>query len=237
MKKYLLYTLPLMVVGTLFGACSDDEELTDWHLTYYPVFEIQGEAFVESPIGSTYIDHGCKATLNGEDVTAQIKTTGLDAVDNQKPGLYPVVYSYTNADGITQSVSRTVAVCDPSITTDLSGEYITQSGTLRATKKGDVVFPNYKVSVEKKASGLFYVSDLLGGYYAQFKAPQVGEDAAMKGYVLLKSDGTITALSAHVDYWGDSYNAFSDSSYDADTGILRWTVNYADTDFIIILKK
>ena len=63
-------------------SCNDSkDELTDSRLTYYVKLDMQGDAFVQVPIGSTYTDAGCTATMNGEDATSRIITTGLDAID------------------------------------------------------------------------------------------------------------------------------------------------------------
>lgn len=82
------------------------------------------------PIGTSYTEQGYKATLNGEDYTSNVKTTGT--VDSNQAGLYYITYSATNSDGFTVTATRTVAVCDPAITTDISGTYTTQDGSFSA---------------------------------------------------------------------------------------------------------
>ena len=80
---------------------------------------------------------------------------------------YTLTYSVTNDDGFTTSVTRTVIVEDPTITTDISGTYITVEGTYRDMDGIITNYPGFDVTITKVAGGFFYVSDLLGGYYDQ----------------------------------------------------------------------
>ena len=225
----------------MFGltSCNDDnDELTDSKITYYVNLEMQGDEFVQVPIGSVYNDAGCTATENGADVTSSIVTTGLDAVDVNKAGLYTVTYSAVNKDGFPASVSRTVAVCDPSITTDLSGSWTTQGGTQRVYGGATVTpFPDYTISITKAAPGIFYVSDLFAGYYDQRAG--YGSSYACRGYIQLLADNSLVCLSSSVAGWGDSLDddTFT-GNYDPATGTLTWDEGYAGAmTFHIILNQ
>ena len=110
MKKILFYTLLFCLASVGFTSCSDDEELTDSKITYYPEMEIQGDEFTILPIGTPYVDKGCKGTLQGEDCTSSLITEGVEDVDYNKAGLYYVTYSHINKDGYLTSVKRTVSV-------------------------------------------------------------------------------------------------------------------------------
>lgn len=237
MKKILFFAL-MFCMGTVgFTSCSDDEELTDSRITYYPVLEIQGDDFVQVPIGTSYVEQGCKATLNGEDYSSNVVTTG--SVDVSKAGLYYITYSATNVDGFTVSASRTVAVCDPSITTDISGTYTLQGGSYRNYYSDSgtttTAFSGYTVKVSKAAPGIFYVSDIMGGYYDQ--RARYGSSYAMTGYLQLFEDNTLELLSSSVAGWGDSATGFKDGKYDPATGEISYVVNYVSTmDFVISLK-
>lgn len=226
--------LCVAVVG--FTSCSDDEELTDSRITYYPVLEIQGDDFVQVPIGTTYTEQGCKAILNGEDYSSNVVTTG--SVDASKAGLYYITYTATNADGFSVSASRTVAVCDPSITTDISGTYTVQPGSKRdyyGETTTTTNFDGYSVRISQAAPGIFYVSDVMGGYYDQRAG--YGSSYAMRGYFQLLADNSIVLLSSSVAGWGDSATGFSAGKYDPATGEISYVVNYASVmDFTISLK-
>lgn len=234
MKKILFYTLMLCLSSFALTSCNDDnDELTDAKVTYYPTLEIQGDKFTLVPIGTAYTELGCKGTLLGEDCTSDIVTTG--SVDANTPGLYYINYPYTNAQGYKTPVKRTVAVCDPSITTDIAGTYTVQNGSYRDYSGNASEFKGYKVSVTKAAPGLFYVSDLMGGYYDQ--GAGYGENYAMTGYVQLLSDNTIKVLSSHIAGWGDSLDSFENGKYDSETGTITYDAAYASVmKFHVILK-
>lgn len=241
MKKILIAML--LVVGCLgLASCNDDnDELTDSFLTYYPAIKLVGDDMVLVPIGTEYTEEGCTATLRGEDCTDKINISG--EVDTNTPGLYYITYSYTNVDGYYTSIQRTVAVCDPSITTDLSGSYLVAEGTNRATinvETGEVTakvaFSGYGITITKLAPGLFSVSDFMGGYYAQRAG--YGSSYAMQANIQLLADNSIGLLTSYVPGWGDSATGFSGGSYDPATGQISYTVNYASQlDFNIILTK
>ena len=219
-------------------SCNDsNDELTDSRLTYYVNLEMLGDAFVQVPIGTSYTDAGCTATMNGEDATSRIVVTGLEDIDVNTAGLYTVTYSAVNDDGFAASVSRTVAVCDPSITTDISGTWTTQSGTKRDYGGKITPFADYTCKITKAAPGIFAVSDFFAGYYDQRAG--YGSSYACKGYVQVLEDGTLVCLSNHVAGWGDSIDEGTFAGqYDAATETITWQCDYAGSmTFYIILNK
>lgn len=219
---------------TALTSCNDDnDQLTDSRLTYYPVLEIQGDEFLQVPIGSTYNEQGCKATLNGEDYTSNVRTEG--SVDSNQAGLYYITYSATNPDGFTVSATRTVAVCDPTITTDISGTYTTQDGSYRNYNGTITNYAGYSVKIKKAAPGIFYVSDFLGGWYDQRAG--YGSAYAMTGYFQLLADNSLVQLSSYVAGWGDSADYCEGAKYDPATGTISYVVGYAGImAFNVILK-
>jgi hypothetical protein len=239
MKKIFLYSLMLCLSTFAFTSCNDDnDELTDSRLTYYVNLEMLGDAFVQVPIGTPYTDAGCKATMNGQDATSRIVTSGLDAIDVNTAGLYTVTYSAINDDGFPASISRTVAVCDPTITTDLSGTWTTQSGTQRIYGGATVTpFPGYSIKITKAAPGIFSVSDFFAGYYDQRAG--YGSSYACKGYLQLLDNNELVCLENFVSGWGDSLDDDTFvGTYDPDTETLTWDEDYAGSmTFHIILNK
>lgn len=234
MKKILFYTLLLCLSSFALTSCNDDnDELTDAKVTYYPTMEIQGDEFTLVPIGTNYVEQGCKAVQKGEDVSSQVVTSGT--VDTNTAGLYYITYTFTNAQGYQTSAQRTVAVCDPAITTDIAGTYSVQDGSYRDYSGKISDYKGYNVSITKAAPGLFYVSDLMGGYYDQGMG--YGANYAMTGYVQLLNDNTIKVLSSYVAGWGDSLDSFENGKYDSATGIISFDAAYAGVmKFHVILK-
>ena len=90
------------------------------------------------------------------------------------------------------------------------------------------------VTIRKAASGIFYISDLMGGYYDQRAG--YGSKYAMNGYIQLTNDNELFVLSGYVPGWGDSYDDFYDGSYDPDAQTLTYELEYAGSmQFHIIL--
>lgn len=233
MKKALLYTMALWAIMIGFTACNDDNDAhTDSRLTTYPVMELQGEKFVEVNLGDPYVDAGCKATLNGEDCTAQIVTSGLEDIDTDVAGFYYVTYTMTNTDGFKSSISRTIAVYDPNVTIDLAGEYVTtENSKCEIFSSGNVIgLGGLSVTLDKVLPGLFNVSDLLGGLYDQYVG--YGPEYAMNGVVQLTADNEIIILSGEVPAWGDSYDVAYQGTYNPETGTLTWALEYAELYYI-----
>ena len=236
MKKILFYTLMLCLTSFGFASCGDDDELTDSKITYYPTLEIQGDEFTIVPIGTAYTELGCKGILQGEDCTSGIVTSADgDEVDVNRAGLYYIDYSYKNKDGYTQKVTRTVAVCDPTITENFEGNYKVQAGSNRDYDGAVTDFKGFSVKIEQAAPGIFYVSDLIGGYYDQNAG--YGSQYAMTGYIQLFADNSLKLLSSSVAGWGDSADSFENGQYNPETGEISYDLAYAGImKFHIILK-
>jgi len=232
MKKVLLYTL---LAATLSLSSCEDAEWNDSQVQYYPVLNMQGDAVVENPIGTPYKDAGCLATFGGEDYTSHIVTTGVDNVDVNTAGLYKITYSAINEKYpvLNASVTRTVAVCDPTITTNISGTWKGIDGTYRDRAGALTPYPGYSIKVRKDASGIFYVSDLLDGYYAQHAG--YGAKYACVGYLQLLADNTLVMLSSSVAGWGDSADSF-EGAYDPATGLISYVIEYAGMKFYAVLS-
>lgn len=204
-------------------------------LTYYPAIEIIGGEEVTVPVGSSYVDAGCTATIGDEDVTSQVVTESN--VNTNKIGLYSVSYSATNVDGFGKTVTRTVIVYDPNVTTDISGSKTLQAGSHRyRTDTGATTpFADYPITLTYVGPGIFYCNDFLGGWYEQRAG--YGAAYACSGYISLNSDNTITMLSSSILPWGDTLDWMHDGVYDPVTGTTTWVVCYAGyMEFTVILK-
>jgi hypothetical protein len=229
MKKNIFYLMMLALVAMTFTSCSKDSEGKS-SIIEYPKLVIQGDEFFVSPIGQAYTDQGCKATYQGKDYTANVVAVGIEDVDINTAGLYYITYIATSPDGYMWSETRTVAVCDPSITTDLSGSWTVQEGSNR----NGTGYDGFGVTVKQLAPGIFSVSDFLGGWYDQRAG--YGKNYAMSGQIQLLADGTLVGLSSRVPGWDDSWDSF-EGKYDEATGTITWDVVYATTlAFHVILK-
>lgn len=235
MKKYIIYSFLFTI--SLFGlvSCEKDSSMDDSRLTYYVAFALKGDAIMLVTVNTPYVDPGVTATLNGADAASRVKVTG-DVVNPNTIGLYNVTYSAVNDDGFKTSVTRKVIVCNPAVTTDISGTYTTVSPTHRLRAGATVNYSGYDITVTKIAPGFFYVSDFFGGYYDQRAA--YGANYAMTGYVKLNTDNTIGVLSSSVKGWGDSLTSFAGGVYNPTTKSLYWEAGYAGTmTFYVTLNK
>lgn len=236
MKRNIFYTMMVALVALTMASCDKDSEGKSTIIDY-PKLVIQGDEFFISPLGQAYNDEGCTATYQGADYTSHITVSGLEDIDINAAGLYYVTYSATSPDGFTWQETRTVAVCDPTITTDISGAWTVQEGSNRNYGGGgEVGFDGYGVTIRQLAPGIFYVSDFFGGFYAQGYG--YGNSYAMTGNIQLLADGTLVNLSSRIAGWGDSLRDFSNGTYDEAAGTLTWDVDYRGLmTFHIILKK
>ena len=229
MKKNIFYLMVIALVAMTFTSCDKDSENMS-SIIDYPKLVIQGDEFFVSPIGQAYNDAGCTATYQGKDYTSKVIVEGVEDIDVNTAGLYYITYHATSPDGYSWSETRTVAVCDPNITTDLSGTWTLQDGSNR----NGTGYDSYGVTIKQLAPGIFSVSDFLAGWYEQRAG--YGKNYAMSGQIQLLADGTLVGLSSYVPGWSDSCDSF-EGQYDEATRTITWDVVYAGSlAFHVILK-
>ena len=229
MKKNIFYLMVIALVAMTFTSCDKDSENMS-SIIDYPKLVIQGDEFFVSPIGQAYNDAGCTATYQGKDYTSKVIVEGVEDIDVNTAGLYYITYHATSPDGYSWSETRTVAVCDPNITTDLSGTWTLQDGSNR----NGTGYDSYGVTIKQLAPGIFSVSDFLAGWYEQRAG--YGKNYAMSGQIQLLADGTLVGLSSYVPGWNDSCDSF-EGQYDEATRTITWDVVYAGSlAFHVILK-
>lgn len=231
MKKII--NIVILACLTLFISCEKETEGISFE-TNYANFTMTGPSFYNLPLGTPYAEPGLKAEAGGQ----ELPVTATNNIDHTKMGIYDVNYSATNKDGYGATTSRMVAVYDPAApATDLTGNYISDMYRLNADGvSGRRTFTGLAVTVTKVSPGIFYVSDLLGGYYDQ--GVKYGAAYAMTGYVALKADNTLVLLRSHVSAWGDSLEKMQNGKYDPVTGTITFSSYYASgRSFNVTLKK
>ena len=222
-----LFTIIICALSLfILGSCSDSTEGYT-QITYYPKITILGETITQVPIGTTYVDEGVEAVEGDRDITSSVVT--INNVDTSEAGIYYITYSATNVDGFSASVTRTVAVYDPDIDIDISGEYTVSDETYRFTTTSEAVisYSGYLVSITEIAPGLYTVTDFLGGYYQYYT--NYGSSYAMIGYFKLLADDTIEPLSSYVSGWGDEMDEMRNGRYDRTTKTIYWEIVCANT--------
>jgi hypothetical protein len=226
----------LSIVGfaclSLFVSCEKETEGISFE-TRYATFELSGNNPFNLPVGTAYAEPGVKAKEGDK----ELQVTTSNNINHNKLGIYTVNYSATNSDGYQASTTRTVAVYNPTApATDLSGTYVCDMFRTNADGGGLRTFNGLKIVITKVGPGIFYVDDLLGGYYAQ--GVGYGSAYAMTGYIALNADNSLTLLSSFVNGWGDGLEALNAGKYDPATGQITWKSIYASSrTFNVTLKK
>jgi hypothetical protein len=239
MNKYIINLLPALALVVGLSACGD-ESFTDSKVTPIVLMDMAGDATIEVALGATYQDPGCTATYMGKDYTAKMEVDGLDAVNTNVPGLYPINYSCTTPDGYTYEAQRVVAVCNPKVKYKAAGTFFTAAGTKRVDANGvEQTYAKSVVNVTQLASGLVKVDDLLGGYYQAMKATgQPTADAVtIQALLLMAEDGTFQPYSVKANGAPVQLDAFSNATFNAKKGVFTWTLTYKGDTYNIVLNR
>ncbi len=221
-----------MLLAAFISGCERD--LTSAgvsRITYYVTFDLTQGSLVLDPQGTPFVDPGFKATEGTTDVTNNVTVTGT--VDVNQVGLYTLTYSAVNSDGFSASATRTVIVYDPAApATDISGSYSSDVARQAPYARS---FTGLSVTITKKAPGIFYVSDLLGGFYDQGSSYGYGPAYAMTGYLQLNADNTLTYISSYDSGFGDSLNSLTNGVYNPVTNEITWSTDYTSTHYIYLV--
>ena len=227
MKKILFYGFALCLSVMSLSSCSKDEQHTDTKVTNYINLTINGDEVVYVAANSVYTDAGCKAEAAGQDVSDKIQTT--NPVNTSEIGPYVVTYKAVNEDGFASQAYRYVYVGAP-----VTGSVTT--GSFRQTKAGAVVkWDGFDIDMLTDGNGLYWVEDLLGGYYEQRAG--YGDRYSMKGFLKVNGDNSVDMVGGGaVVGWNDAYEAFKNGKFDPATNTISYTVVYAEMDFNVILS-
>lgn len=163
MKK-ILYSLVVCAGVLSFTACDNSVE-DNSRLTYLVDLQLEKDT-IEHQVNTEFTAPKFTATENGVDVSSKVTVKGLDKVDETKIGIYPISYATANADGIAASAKQTVYVVNAAADTDISGDYsIDTEGSYCLNGTERIYFPSaYPLKVTKVATGIFTISDMLGGW-------------------------------------------------------------------------
>ena len=224
-----------MFCATAFGftSCNDDnDQLTDTRVTNYILLTVNGDEVVYVDANSTYADEGCTAEAGGQDVTSKVQT--INPVDTKTIGPYIVTYRATNEDGFSSEAYRYVYVGSPLVGTVADGSY-RQTYNGDGSPKAQVAWSGYNIEMLTDGNGLYWVEDLMGGYYEQRAG--YGSRYAMNGYLQVNADNTVDMVGGGgVPGWGDAYDEFANGVFDPETNTISYCVTYAGMDFNVILN-
>ena len=237
MKRNIIYLVALLCLAFGFTSCDKESEgLTS--ITYYPEIALQGDDYIKLQKGEVYVDPGVVATMNGEDVTAQVQVNG--EVNTSKSGVYTLTYIIFNPDGFSASTNRTVVVVDASDA--IEGFWKTNANCQRINNGAAPVKyartdgETFEILILKNEDGSYTVYDLMAGWYEQRAA--YGSRYAMQGKINVADDGKITLISSFISGWGDSADKMEDGAFDASGKTISYKLFYAGVlEFDVELTK
>jgi len=227
MKKIFYLALAAIMLFS-FSGCQKVTTAGMTRITYYPVITLEGESYMVVDKGSTFVDPGFSATLNGKDVTSEVKVSSN--VNTAKSGVYTISYTAINEDGFSTSSKRTVVVLDAG--NPVEGFYLTDPS---CNRNGTAYGKQFEILIIGEGDGLYTIEDVLAGWYCQRAG--YGSNYAMEAQLLINEDGKVELQSSYIPGWGDGLDSF-EGTYDFSAGKLEYTALYATTlKFNVVLVK
>lgn len=222
MKKYILL-ITCAILG--FSGCNNITTEDPSIITFFIQMELQGDEVMFVTQGTAFVDPGVVAIQDGNDVSSIVKVKSN--LDINKIGMYEILYTATNEDGIANSLTRTVCVYDGTPSTLVSSVYYTDKNSSRSYNGATVTFgKSYPVIIYQTEPGVFFVSDFFGGWYD--KRAGYGSSYAMVGKFRLNKDNTITYISSSIDGFGDSLTGLNNGKLDTTTVTISWEALYVN---------
>ena len=125
-------------------------------VTRFPTFSMEGDRYISIVKGGAFTDPGATAKEGDADLPVTIS----GAVDASTVGVYDLVYSATNKDGFSSSVTRTIAVLPQAeqAGVDIAGSYA-NTGAF-----------TYTATIQKLAPGFYIADNVWGGGSAAISA-------------------------------------------------------------------
>lgn len=224
------YCLALLSPFLLLSCEKDTEGVS--RTTYYCELELKGATTLFVGVGETYEEPGYAATENDKDVSSTVVVTG--AVNTAKAGPYTLTYTAYNQDGFPKTAQREVFVYDKTPSAIESGYYYVSKSSNRNGGPSSEYASEPDLTIYQVEPGVFYISDLFGGYYNVGR----GYGTAYTAPGTLSFDGaTLSYIDSENTPWGDTFSGAT-GTYDAATKTLTLTTSYSIYTFNLkIIKK
>ena len=233
MKKSIISLVALLFLAVGFTSCEKKSEgLTK--VTFYANIELEGDDYMIVAKGSAFTDPGFTATMNGQDVSKDVKVEG--GVDTSVSGVYTIEYSIVNADGFPATASRTVVVLDPVDPVEGMWE-LDQAKSQRVYNGATAPYKGaFDFLIINNGDGTYFVEDLMAGWYAQ--GAGYGSNYAMQAIISIDDNGVISLEESYVPGWGDAADKLEDGMFDAANSTISYKLFYADViEFDVEINK
>ena len=238
MKKLLL---PIIAMCTLlFSSCDNDSTSDVSKVTFYPDFEMNGDAEVYLNLGESFEDPGVVATEDGAviEYTSSISGSlrGGKTIDTSIPDIYIITYTAVNKDGFKGTTKRKVFVVDNgNLVDNISGLYTA------STKRDGTITAAYEdmehVLIYKNADGTYQISDAIGLYYAVGR----GYGPAYYAPAKVKANDIPSNNYTYYQFTVGTFGGVCDMSglvADPDAGTVKFTTVWdSPYTFDVLLKK
>ena len=206
MRKFK-YLIILSLTAFAFTSCTKEDDIVNSdtvvghsRVTFFPSFNMKGDKYMSIVKGGNYTEPGVTAKEGQTDLPVTI--TG--SVNASQVGVYDIIYTATNKDGFSSSVTRTIAVLPEAERpgADISGNY-KNTGSF-----------SYVANMKKLAPGFYLVDNIWGG----------GSAAIIASYVI-STDGATLILPLNSL---SPYGKVQGTGVLDDTGKLVYTVSLLD---------
>lgn len=175
MRKFLKISkwMSLFAICILVSSC--DRELDSENITVgeirFPSIIMKGDNPISYVVGTAteVTDPGVTALLGTDDISSQVEVTGIDAIDFDTPGIYPINYRVATVNDLGSesevNEQRYVVITKEDVSAyDVSGEYFSLSKSFSGASYGQLM------TVRKLANGYFSCTDV----YAHPSADNAG---------------------------------------------------------------
>lgn len=168
MKNIKIIISLFLMVSMVTMSCNEEKETLGLSkITYFPEFNMEGEATVFIDYGSDFSDPGVTAEEDGQELTVSKQVEGTftaysgDVVDTNVADKQVITYSATNSDGFDGTATRNVWVVNTGdFETSLEGLYVSQVERTPGYLSGELQY----ILIWKEGD-TYYLSDAIGGWY------------------------------------------------------------------------
>ena len=221
MKIFNKITVLLVCATLLMVSCEKEYEDHITAVTPAPEMELIGGDPLVIFKGTPYEDPGIHAVEIANGDTTELEYEIINDVKIDVPGSYRLFYKVVNSDNIPYYISRRVNV----VSFTGYDVYELPEGTwdgIRVNRGAGA-----EVQINKLAPGVYQISDLLAGFYAQYLG--YGPAYAGPGILVINENGEIRSELGNTEAWGGITGL--NFSFDATNNVLTYTIVFDDDGF------